>query len=75
MPPHARARTRTRPRTAQAAKLTHLERALHPVRYSISPVVEKTTQTPVSREVPTVGGHPLYVLQLEYSFKVAVPSM
>lgn len=54
------------------AKLTHLERAIHPVSYEILPVVESTTQTPVSRNAPTVDGTPVYALHLEYNFKVAV---
>ena len=53
------------------AEVTHLERALHPLRYSIAPVEESTSETPLTRNAPTADGHPVYVLNLEYSFKVA----
>lgn len=53
------------------AEVTHLERALHPLRYSIAPVEESTKETPLTRNAPTADGHPVYVLNLEYSFKVA----
>jgi tripeptidyl-peptidase-2 len=57
-----------------SAKLTHLERAVLPTRYSIVPSTEATLQTPFSRNAPTVGGHPVFILNLEYTFKVNTPA-
>lgn len=58
-----------------SATLTHVERALHPEQFSIGPVTERTEQTPISRNEPTADGHPMYQLDLKYSFSVESPGI